>query len=146
MFLGINTKPRLTNTQGKPQWPPKGGEDDVLMHIIIVWHFLKRIYKTVPLSNGHKWDMFSAVFFLYTPKYGDVRILLGMMLLHMLVTCNTMSHFEVTESNLDDKFWLHTIGIVGRNLRQIKTLSISGVLFWVAFVVAVKTIIKLQSF
>ncbi len=103
MFLGINTKPRLTNTQGRPQWPPKGG-NDVGMHIIIVWHFSKRIYKTVPLSNGCKWDMFSAVFSLYTPKCGDVRILLGMML-HMLLTCNAMSDFEVTESNLDDKFW-----------------------------------------
>lgn len=120
MFLGINTKPRLINTQGKPQSPPKGGNDDVRMHIIIVWRFSKRIYKTVPLSNGRKWDMFSAVFVLYTPKCGDVRILLGMML-DMLVTCNAMWHFEVTESNLDDKFWLHTIGIVGRrNLRQIK--------------------------
>jgi hypothetical protein len=52
---------------------------------------------------------------------GDVRILLGMML-HMLVTCNAMSHFEVTESNLDDKFLLQTIGIVWSQLQTNKIL------------------------
>jgi hypothetical protein len=53
MFLGINTKPRLINTQGKPQWPPKGGNDDVHMHIIIVWRFSK---KNLQNCSSFKWS------------------------------------------------------------------------------------------